>query len=306
MVASASDSESSMLYGIDPTKEEHLTQIHRMILEGRDLLGPQDAGILLGVRLARTLQVKVGDRIVLTCTKAGTGELSQEMLRVVGLFSFRSKEMYRNLAFVGLDRARRMMGLGSRVHEVVLRFKEGNGAETSHAGLYRALSMGGNEALDWSHLMPDLKVVIDISVYVAFILVFLLAALVALAILNTQFMALYERMFEFGVLRALGTHPLRLAGLVVLEVAFMGVVSCILGVGLGWVITYTMALVGIDYTGVEYAGVTFQEAIYPQVRALQYTWMPFGVWVFTILIACYPASHAYRIQPAKAMQRSLG
>jgi ABC-type lipoprotein release transport system permease subunit len=293
-------------YGIDPQKEERVTLLHKVILQGRNLSDPDEVGILLGDLLAKKLQAKVGDRIVVTCTKAGTGELSQEMLRVIGLFSFRSREMDGHMAFIGLRRARKMMGLGSEAHEVVLRFKDGDGSEPSHEALYRLLSLGGNEALDWSKLLPDVKVVLDYSAYVAWILVFLLAALVALAILNTQFMALYERMFEFGVLRALGTHPLHLGGLVVLEASSLGFLGVLLGLALGYLITSVMGHIGFNYTGIEYAGVVFQEAIYPETRALQYTLMPFAVWVFTMLVACYPASHACRILPAKAMHRSLG
>ena len=306
MVTSASDAESVMLYGIDPLKEKQVSQIHLILQDGRNLKDSREPGVLLGARLARTLQAKVGDRVVMTCAKAGTGELSQEMLRVVGVFAFHSDEMDRNIAFVGLKRSQKLMGLGPRVHEVVVRFKKGNGSEPGHSALYQALNVGGNETLPWSLLLPNLKVVIDISVYAAFILVFLLAILVALAILNTQFMALYERMFEFGVLRALGTHPMGLAGMVVGEAGCLGFLGVALGVVLGWAVTWIMAQIGIHYTGVEYAGLTFQHDIYPQARMIQYTLMPLGVWVFTVLIACYPASHAYRIRPAKAMHRSLG
>jgi ABC-type lipoprotein release transport system permease subunit len=306
MVASATGAESVMLYGVDPEHEKDLSILHRSIQSGQFLDASRGPGILLGSRLAHTLQASVGDRIVVTCAKAGTGELSQEMLRVAGIFSFHTALMDRNVAFIGLDRSQKMLGLGSGVHEVALRFKEGNGSEPVHASLLKALGEDGNEALPWTQLLPELKTTIEISSFAALLLAILLAVLVALAILNTQFMALYERMYEFGVLRSLGTRPLSLATLVVLEAACMGLLSVLLGMVFGVSITHLVDLVGIDYTGVEYAGVTFQGAIHPQNRWVQFTYFPLGVWLFTVLIACYPASHAYRILPAKAMHRSLG
>jgi len=306
MVSSAADAESVALFGIDPAGEKDLSRIAQAVEKGDPLKDAEDTGILLGGRLAQTLQVGLGDRIVVTCAKAHTGELSQEMCRVKGIFSFHSAGMDRDMAFIGIAKARTMSGLPGGAHEVALRFRHGDGSEAYHQDLYRRLSEGGNEALDWSRLMPDMKSAMDLTDYSSALLAILLAALAGLAILNTLFMSLYERLFEFGVLRALGTRPTRLALLVLAESAAMGILSVALGLALGLALTGILSYTGINYSGIEFAGVTFQESIYPQVRALQYTLFPIGVWIFTVVIALYPAVHAARILPAKALHRSLG
>jgi len=306
MVGSASDAESVLLYGIDPGKELSLSQIHRAVLRGRHLTAADKDGILLGERLARVLQVHVGDRVVLTVAKAHTGELAQEMTRVTGIFSFGSKEMDRRLAFIPLARSQELLGVKGSIHEVAFRFKKGDGSEKDRQALYESLTLGGNETCPWTTLMPEIKSTLDITGFATWLIAFLLAGLVALSTLNTQFMSVYERMFEFGVLRALGTHPMGLAFLVVLEAARLGFLSVLLGMALGASLTYALSQIGIDYSGIEYAGVTFQPAIFPQWRPLPYPWLPRGGWCFTVLIACYPAAHVYRLLPAKAMRRSLG
>ena len=155
--------------------------------------------------------------------------------------------------------------------------------------------------------MPDLKSAIYFSGFSSLIMAVLLGALAALAILNTLFMALYERMFEFGVLLALGTRPYRLALLVLAESVCLGLVSAVLGTILGLVSAAIFSKTGINYySGIEFAGVTFKEALYPQIRSLQYTVFPIGVWIFTVLVALYPAFKAARLVPAKALHRSLG
>jgi len=306
MVSSAADAESVAVYGVDPEGEKKISKIGAAVIQGGDLPDSAGNGILLGERLAQTLQVGLGDRVVVTCARAHTGELEQEMFRVSGIFSFHSAGMDRDLAFIGLAKSLKLEGLAGEVHEVALRFKEGDGSEAVHRELYRKLSEGGNEALDWSRLMPDMKSAMDLSGFSSAILALLLAGLAGLAILNTLFMALYERLFEFGVLRALGTRPSRLALLVLCESASMGFLSVLLGTAIGVVVTVILNGTGINYSGIEFAGVTFQKAIHPEVRTLQYTLFPLGVWVFTVLIALYPAVHAARIVPAKALHRSLG
>ena len=306
MVSSAADAESVGVFGVDPAGEAKLSKIAQAVVKGENLPGPSGNGILLGERLAKTLGVGLGDRVVVTCARALSGDLEQEMFKVTGLFTFNSASMDRDLAFIGLTQARSMTGLPGEAHEIALRFKSGDGSEGSHRALYRRLSEGGNEALDWSRLMPDMKSAMDLSGFSSAILAVLLAGLAGLAILNTLFMALSERLFEFGVLRALGTRPSRLALMVLAESAAMGLVSVLLGTVLGIAVTAILNGTGINYSGIEFAGVTFQKAIHPQVRALQYTLFPLGVWIFTVLIAVYPAVHAARIPPAKALHRSLG
>ena len=56
-----------------------------------------------------------------------------------------------------------------------------------------------------------------------------LFGVVVFGIINTLFMSLYERMFEFGVLRAVGTRPLGMARLILFEAGALAIVSIVLG-----------------------------------------------------------------------------
>ncbi len=58
--------------------------------------------------------------------------------------------------------------------------------------------------------------------------------IVGLTIMNTLFMSLYERMFEFGVLRAIGTRPLRMALMILLEGGCLAIISIIIGSAIGF------------------------------------------------------------------------
>jgi ABC-type antimicrobial peptide transport system permease subunit len=133
----------------------------------------------------------------------------------------------------------------------------------------------------------------------------ILFGVVALGIINTLFMSLHERMFEFGVLRAVGTRPWRMAQLIVLEAGALAILSIGLGNLLGLIVTAMVAKTGIDYTGIEYAGVTFRELLYPVMKVEQFILYPIWVFIFTTIVGIYPAIHAARILPAEAMRKSL-
>ena len=153
--------------------------------------------------------------------------------------------------------------------------------------------------------MPQLKASLELSDFSTLIIAVILFAVVALGIINTLFMSLYERMFEFGVLRAVGTRPGAVARLVVSEAAALSVISIVLGVIIALLVTGIVSKIGIDYRGIEYAGVTFTEKIYPVLRPIQFVKYPAWVFIVTTLVGIYPAVYAARLRPARAMRRSL-
>jgi ABC-type antimicrobial peptide transport system permease subunit len=83
------------------------------------------------------------------------------------------------------------------------------------------------------------------------------------------------------------------------------VLSIFIGLCLGFALTTFTSWVGIDYTGVEFAGVTFRDMLYPVLRVSQFIEYPIWVFVFTVLAGIYPAVHAAKMNPARAMRKSL-
>ena len=118
-------------------------------------------------------------------------------------------------------------------------------------------------------------------------------------------MSLYERMFEFGVLRAVGTRPLGMARVILFEAGALAIVSIGLGVILGFLVTALLAHIGINYTGIEMMGVTIQEFIRPVMTVGQFIIYPIWVFAFTLIAGLYPARHVAKMSPVDAMRRSF-
>jgi putative ABC transport system permease protein len=112
-------------------------------------------------------------------------------------------------------------------------------------------------------------------------------------------------MFEFGVLRAVGTRPRTLAQLVIGEAAALAVISIVLGTIIAGIVVWIFTHVGIDYTGIEYAGVTFRSKIYPVAQLIQFIKYPLLVLLLTVIVGLYPALYAARLEPARAMRKSF-
>lgn len=302
MVASPANSGAILLYGIDPLLERDMSRIDEAMVAG-SYLGAEDVRkILIGETLAETLEVTVGDRLVVTAAEAGTGDLAQEMFRVGGIFRFDIREMDGNMGFVHLKTAQRLLGLGGGVHEIALHFGDLHAAEEQAADFRARYSDAGNEALGWKELIPQLDAVVEMARFSSLIMGVILFAVVALGIVNTLFMSLYERMFEFGVLRAVGTRPVRMALMILCEAGALSVLSILIGSAMGFGVNYWLSITGVDYVGIEFAGVTLRELIYPVLRMEQFVLFPVGVFLFTLVAGIYPAVFAARLAPARAMQ----
>ncbi len=305
MVTSPANMTGIVMIGVVPETERVLSQIDDVITKGAFFEGDNERDLVIGSKLADRLEVEIGDRIVITATEAGTGDMSQELFRVSGIYHFNIRKMDEGMAFVRLSRAQQMLALGDNAHEIAVKFANPTIASDATLPFWQEFSRGDNEALGWPDLLKQMSALLRMSSVNMIITGAILFSLVALVIVNTLFMSLYERMFEFGVLRAIGTQATGLVRLVMFEAASLAVISIGIGVLIGFGISYWVSQVGIDYGNLEMAGVTLRDRIYPVIQWSQYVVIPAWAFVLTTLVGIYPALHASRITPARAMRKSF-
>jgi ABC-type lipoprotein release transport system permease subunit len=288
MLSSAAGVVSVLLYGIEPEAEKRLSMVDEALKEGKYLAPGQSGHILIGSKTAETLEVEIGDRLVITIAQAGTGELSQDMFRVGGIFNMGVREIDSGMAFVNITKSRELLALGRSSHEIALKFKDLSVAGSRSLPFWEYYSRSGNEALGWRDLIPQLDGIIELADLSTVITLSLVFCIVAIIIIHSLFMSLYERMFEFGILRAIGTRPVSMALIILFEAASLSIVSILFGLGLGFIIMQVFSIYGI-----------------PVMTLKQFTLFPALVFSFSIIAALYPAFYAARLTPARAMRRSM-
>ena len=305
MITSPANVSAIHLVGVHPPTEKFLSLIDDAITEGVYFEGDNSRDIVIGAKLAEILEIGLGDRVVVTVAQAGTGELSQEMFRISGIYHFADEAMNSGMAFVRIEKSQEMLAIGNDVHEIAIKFTSIAYSQDTTLPFWDTYSEHGNEALSWTELMSQLTVVLEMTKYTKYIMGVILFGVVIFGIINTLFMSLYERMFEFGVLRAVGTRPFGMARVILFEAGALAIVSIGLGAILGFVLTAVLAHIGIDYTGIEMMGVTMQEFIYPVLEIQQFIIYPIWVFISTIIAGLYPARYVAKMAPVDAMRRSF-
>ena len=306
MIRSAANVNSGIvLVGIFPSTERYLSQIDDAIVKGAYFEQDNENQIVIGTKLAEILEVELGDKVTVTVSQAVGGEFSQEAFRISGIFHFADEGMNTGMAFIQIQKAQEMLGIGNDVHEIAIKFTSSTYSQDRTLQFWKTYAEHGNEVLSWSEILPQINAIFEISNYSKYIMGFILFIVVAFGIINTLFMSIYERMFEFGVLRAVGTRPFGMARLIIFEAGALAIVSITLGVVLGFVLTATLAHLGLDLKGIEMMGVTIQEFIHPVLSVEQFIIYPISVFIFTIIAGLYPAWHVARMTPVDAIRQSF-
>ncbi|MBN2693557.1 ABC transporter permease [bacterium] len=307
MISSPKNSESIMVYGIDVDKERDLSIIDESIKEGKYLSKESKNGILIGKKLAKTLDIKLGDKIVLTVNRLteSTEEspLSQAMFRVEGIYSTSVDEIDKFIVMIKIDESQTLLNLNNQIHEIAMVFKNIKTATESDLKNLFNISTP-NKIESWEELFPELKSMLNMTQFMILILAIILFSIVSIGIVNTLFMSIYERMFEFGVMKSIGTKPIQMFKLIVLEALLLTFLSILLGFIIGTSINYWLSIYGLNYNGVSFMDVTIVSNVYPVFNLFnQYIVYPSLLILIAFIAALYPAIYTAKLDPAVVMKK---
>lgn len=304
LASSAAKSEGILLVGIVPEAERDVTFIHRTIVEGRPLAATADRDILIGRKLAERLAVRLGEKVVVMA-QAADGELGTGAYRVGGIFATESGTFDGAMAFVTLPAAQSLLALGSRVSTINLRLRDRAALTDTLPELQRRIAATGLSLAPWQALLPQIDQMVRLVRVFSNIILAIAFIVIAMAIMNTVFMAVTERTREFGVMMALGTPPAAIQRMVVYETLALMLIASIIGYGLGFMLVEAFGRQGIDLSGFfrGYPAIPGLTGVIHPTLVVGRIAMP-GLVLFaaSVLVSLYPAALAARLDPVQAIR----
>ncbi|MCP4406726.1 MAG: ABC transporter permease [Gammaproteobacteria bacterium] len=302
VISSERESRSVTLLGIDPAREGTISFVAKDMAEGRFLENAADSGIILGRKLADTLDTAIGKRVVML-SQDPENEIADRGFRVVGLFESKTQNLEKNFVFTGIDTTRKLLKIGNQVHEVAV---AGPGFRDIDP-LYENIATAAGpdlSVLPWYELDSYLGTML--GVMDGFVVVWFIVVFVALSfgLVNTLVMAVFERVREIGLMLALGMKPIVILGQVIMESLLMLLIGLLIGNVLAW-LTIVPLQDGIDLSivaeGMELFGAS--AVLYPELSFGDVIMANVIVIVLGTVASLSPAWRASRYEPIEAITK---
>jgi ABC-type lipoprotein release transport system permease subunit len=305
VAANARHSGGVTLVGVDPAREAQVSFIGGGVTTGAFLPPDVPWAIVVGRALAEQFGTRPGRKLVLM-SQDTEREIASRAFRITGVFDAEMAATEKQFVFVNLAQAREMLKLGGGASEVAIVLPDPRLVDTVAHRLRTALVSERCEVHTWQELLPLVTAIL--KMYDVFIFLWFLVVFVAMSfgIVNTTLMAVFERIREFGLLRALGMKPSGIVASVLTESLMLLALGSGLGNALGLASVLALSERGIDLSamaaGLEFAGMG--RVIIPRIVTLDLALANGVVLVLGAVVSVYPALKAARFTPVEALSHT--
>ena len=302
-LAAAGESSAGVSFrGLDVARDATVTRIQEVVAQGRWLDPLDPKGVVLGRRLARMLSVGLGDELVVL-TQGSDGAMAYDLYTVRGVLRGIADATDRSGVFMNEAALRELVLVPEGVHQIIVRRPDNVALDLAAervAGVARDL-----DVQTWRQLMPTISSLLESSRGVMIAMYFIIYLAIGMLVLNAMLMAVFERIRELGVLKALGVGPFRVLRLILLECGIQTVIALVIGVLLA-----IPAMVYLSTNGILLAGLAgtsimgiAMEPVWRAAVSTQVFTTPILILVLIVFAAVlYPALKAATIQPVEAMR----
>lgn len=303
LAAAGSTSAGVQMRGVNLKNEATVTQLHKHVMQGQWLAERDPMGVVIGRKLARTLGVRPGDEVIII-GQATDGSMANDLYTVRGILKSIGEEVDRAGFFMVERSFRELMVLPEGAHEIAVMRSDRSSDLESAAAQVAALARG-YETLNWRQLQPVIARILDLADAQTIIMILITYVAVAMVILNAMLMSVFERIREFGIMKAIGVTPWQLMALVYAETMIQVVIASIISLVSGWSAAHYFQKNGIDLSAIasstSFGGVAI-DPIWNAHVTTEALALPI-VFLFIIAAAAviYPAIKAAVIHPVQAI-----
>ena len=302
IAGNARHSSGVTLVGIDPEREAQVSFVGQAVKQGRYLMPKDVYGIVVGKSLLDKFETKIGHKMVLM-SQDMSREISSRAFRIVGVYRAEMEATEKEFLFVTLPAAQQMLKLDTGISEISIVLPDQEDDHRVAAALKDALPDPAYEINTWRELLPILNAYLKLSDGFMFIWYLVVFIAMGFGIVNTTLMAVFERMREFGLLKALGMKPWWIVREVLLESTLLLLMGMAMGNILSFLSIYALSGSGIDLSalaaGAEYVGIS--RVLYPAVYAGDVAIANLVVFVLGLVVSTYPAAKAGKFTPVEAL-----
>ena len=300
----------AIVRGVLPSEEPKVSDVPKNVKQGRfDALQPGAFNIVLGLELAKALELKVGDKVTMAVPRGDTGAdgIAPRMINftVAGIFESGHFEFDSGLAYVHLADAEDIASLPGPAG---LRLRIADLHQAPQVAHQLMQSLPGEWYIrDWSKQNATWFAAVQSQKKMMFIILTLIIAVAAFNLVATLVMTVTDKQADIAILRTLGSSPRSIMKIFIVQGALVGIMGTLAGVALGVLVALNVGVIvpfierlfGVQFLSKDiYLISTLPSDLrWPDVLAIG------GVAVLLAFVATiYPSYAASRVKPAEALR----
>jgi lipoprotein-releasing system permease protein len=292
----------------DSTAE--VTDVREHAVEGDFRFESSDGlhrGVVLGKRLASDLLVQIGDRVaVLGFSSVQTNPIVGIPLggrwasfEVTGVFETGMYEYDASYAYISIEAAQQLGGLGSAVTGIEVRTPDREQAADVGQRLVDSLGAGTYRSESWQEANRPLFSALRLEKLGMAIILLLIVLVAAFNIVSTLTMMVTEKTREIGILRAMGMHARSVRRIFFMQGFVIGGVGTAIGLTLGLIAA--LALERWRLFRLE-PSVYFIDHLPVDTQPVDVLWIVLASLAIAAIATLYPAMQAARLYPLEAIR----
>ena len=280
--------ENGSVFGVNILEQDKMFDISSSMIAGSvQALANNPNGIIIGIGLAERLNLKRGDYISVTAS----GSVSKR-LEVTGIFKTTVKGIDNTKSYTNIPVVQQLLQKDrSYITDIYINIKNYYKAPNVASSLkdqtgYSAEAWQSNN--EQSLAGKKIRDIIANSVVITILIV------AGFGIYNILNMAIYEKIKEIAILKATGFQGAHVISIFIQQALFIGILGAIVGLLLGWLISFTVSKLYIGLGNVTYLPISFQLRHYIQGSVFA---------IVTAFFAGYvPAIKASKIDPVQIIR----
>jgi len=305
MVQSKSQIQGAQLQGIDPSSYPQWDVIRQNMLIGEiSLLQPGKYNIIIGRSMAKSLDVKLGDKIRLISTKGSVftpmGRVpSQRKFTVAGIYSVGS-DVEATQVLVNITDAGKLARLksSSPIQHRVFVHDPFSVNELASRDFFSDF-----DSMDWQTARGELFQAVKMEKNMIGLLLFLIITVAVFNILSSLVMLVTDKETDVAIMKTLGMNRSTIVQIFVIQGAWTGVLGAmaggIMGIALAANLNEFMSLIGLNLLAQASGGARLLPVLFDWSQIAS---IIFGAIVLSLLATLYPAFRAANVKPAEALR----
>ena len=315
LISNSTNNHGIQIRGVDPEKEGQVNHLFEKIVIGSKILNNDRYEMIIGIDLARILDVQVGDSINLLIPKLNFGPIGSypviKKFIISGIFDAGIYEFDSSLALISQENARKIFYKNTNTLYSGIQIQLKNSDETlpTESQVKQILYDLNINAFvnNWTNKNKNFFSAIQMEKRVMAIILTLIIAVAAFNLIASLTMSVYDRKKDIAILQTIGFSKLHIVRIFVMQGFIIGLIGSFVGLLLGvliasninTIVPFIERIFNIQFLSKD---IYYINELPSMIMISDINFVVFVSIILALMATIYPSYVASKINPAEVLK----